>query len=218
MSVQHSRWKESIIACNIISIRHRPGVENPVADGLSRMWDGHDRSNTDGSNWSVLPNWEATKGIKNDILSISYVPPVTNPLEIQFAGDIFFEPIVKDLLGFNAGSTPSECRKESHRPTDFVVMDDKLWKISSKSSDRVTKTACIPPSQGFTRALETHMANGCFGPEHIQLHLRDHYFWPGMLTDCRQPQLECPKCKSFGAATRNSSLQPIRRSQPFAFT
>jgi transposase InsO family protein len=60
------------------------------------------------------------------------------------------------------------------------------------------------------------MANRCFGPEHIQLHLRDHYFWPGMLTDCRQAQLECPKCKSFGAATRNSLLQPIRRTQPFA--
>ena len=37
MSVHHSRWKESIPAHNIIPIRHRPGVENPVADGLSRM-------------------------------------------------------------------------------------------------------------------------------------------------------------------------------------
>ena len=41
MSVHHSRWKESILAHNIIAIRHQPGVENPVADGLSRMWDGH---------------------------------------------------------------------------------------------------------------------------------------------------------------------------------
>jgi hypothetical protein len=40
MSVHHSRWKESILAHNIIAICHRPGVENPVADGLSRMWEG----------------------------------------------------------------------------------------------------------------------------------------------------------------------------------
>ena len=73
MRVHHSRWKESILAHNIIAIRHRPGVENPVADGLSRMWDGYKRTSTDGSDWSVLPNWEATKGIVNDVLSISYV-------------------------------------------------------------------------------------------------------------------------------------------------
>ena len=59
------------------------------------------------------------------------------------------------------------------------------------------------------------MSNGCFGPEHIQLHLRDRYFWPGMLTDCRRAQLECPKCKSFGATTRNSALQPIWQTQLF---
>jgi hypothetical protein len=35
MSVHHSRWKESILAHNIIDIRHRPGIENPVVDGLS---------------------------------------------------------------------------------------------------------------------------------------------------------------------------------------
>src|ERR1700679_1307817 len=106
MSVHHSRWKESLLVRNIIAIRHRPGVENPVADGLSRMWDGCERTSTDGSNWSVLPNWEATKGIVNDILSISYVHPPIHSLETQFAGDIFFEPIVRHLLGHNAGATP----------------------------------------------------------------------------------------------------------------
>jgi transposase InsO family protein len=216
MSVHHSRWKESILAHNIIAIRHRPGVENPVADGLSRMWDGKDRTDKDGSGWSVLPNWEATKGIVNDILSISYVPPNIHPLETQFADDTFFEPIVKHLLGHDAGSTPAARRKATHQAAGFTIIDGKLWKISSKANDRVAKTECIPAAKGFSQALEAHMSNGCFGPEHIQLHLRDRYFWPGMLTDCRKAQLECPKCKSFGAATRNSALQPIRRTQPFA--
>ena len=97
-----------------------------------------------------------------------------------------------------------------------MILDDTLWKISSKANDRVSKTECIPAALGFAHALEAHMSNGCFGPEHIQPHLRDRYFWPGMLTDCRRAQLECPKCKSFGATTRNSALQPIRRTQPFA--
>ena len=171
MSVHHSQWKESILAHNIIAIRHRPGIENPVADGLSWMWDGHERTDTDGSSWSVLPNWEAAKGIVNDILSISYVPPSTHPLETQFAGDIFFEPIVKHLLGHDAGSTPAERRKAAHRAAGFMITDDKLWKVSSKASDRVARTECIPAAQGFTRALDVHISNGCFGPEHIQLHL-----------------------------------------------
>ena len=216
MSVHHSRWKESILAHNIIAIRHRPGVENPVADGLSRMWDSRERTSEDGSDWSVLPNWEATKGIVNDILSISYVPPNIHPLESRFASDIFFEPIVKHLLGHDAGSTPAARRKATHQALNFTILDDTLWKISSKANDRVAKTECIPAALGFSHALEAHMSNGCFGPEHIQLHLRDRYFWPGMLTDCRKALLECPKCKSFGPATRNSALQPIRRTQPFA--
>jgi hypothetical protein len=97
-------------------------VENPVADGLSRMWDRHERTDIDGSDWSVLPNWEATKGIVNDVQGISYVPPNIHPLEIQFTGDIFFEPIVKHLLGHNAGSTPSERRKATHRATGFGLV------------------------------------------------------------------------------------------------
>ena len=152
----------------------------------------------------------------NDILSISNVPPNLHPLETQFAGDIFFEPIVKHLLGHDAGSSPAERRKATHRATGFMVAANKLWKISSKASGWVAKTECIPTTQGFAQALEAHMSNGCFGPEHIQIHLCDHYFWPGMLTDCRQAQLECPKCKSFGPATRNSLLQPIRHTRPFA--
>lgn len=216
MSVHHSRWKEMILAHNIISIRHRPGVDNPVADGLSRMWEDRERTKTDGSNWSVLPDWEASKGIVNDILSVTILPNDKHPLEIRFNEDIFFRSIVRHLLGHTQGDTPSDQRKFAHRASDFMIADNKLWKVSTKSDDRVSCTECIPSAEGFDRALEAHLTNGCFGPEHIQLHLRDRYFWPGMYTDARQAQLECPKCKSFGPTARNSALQPIRRSKPFS--
>ena len=108
----------------------------------------------DGSDWSVLPNWEATKGIVNDILSVSYVPPNIHPLESRFASDLFFEPIVKHLLGHDAGSTPAARRKAMHQASSFTILDNTLWKISSKSSDRVAKTECIPAALGFAQALE----------------------------------------------------------------
>jgi hypothetical protein len=51
----HSRWMELILSHNIIDIHHLPGIENPVADGLSRMWRNCKQTSTDGSSWSVLP-------------------------------------------------------------------------------------------------------------------------------------------------------------------
>ncbi|KAF9456709.1 hypothetical protein BDZ94DRAFT_1118921, partial [Collybia nuda] len=132
----------------------------------------------DGSNWSVLPNWEASQGIVNDILSISHIPSPKQPLEIQFEDDIFFKPIVLHLLGFMAGDTPADRRKAAHRSSGFMIADGKLWKVSSKANDRVARTECIPSSQGFAQALKTHTTNGCFGPDLTQLHLRDKYFWP----------------------------------------
>ncbi|RDB30832.1 hypothetical protein Hypma_005999 [Hypsizygus marmoreus] len=180
------------------------------------MWEDRACSNTDGSSWSVLPNWEASKGIINDILSISELPSPKHPLETRFDDDIFFRPIVRHLLGHTQGETPSDQRKFAHRAMDFMIEDGKLWEVSTKPNDHVTRTECIPSADGFDYALEAHLTNGCFGPDHIQLHLRDRFFWPGMYTDSCQAQLECPKCKSFGAAARNSALQPIRRSKPFS--
>ncbi|GLB40100.1 hypothetical protein LshimejAT787_0706100 [Lyophyllum shimeji] len=216
MSVHHSHWKEMILAHNIISICHRPGIENPVADSLSRMWEDREHSDTDGSNWSVLPDWEVSKGIVNDILSVMEAPSSRHPLETCFEDDLFFWPIVRHLLGHAQGNTSSEQRKFAHQAMDFMIEDGKLWKVSTKRNDRVNRTECILSTEGFDRALEAHLTNGCFGPDHIQLHLRDKYFWPGIYTDARQAQLECPKCKSFGPAARNSVLRPIRRSKPFS--
>ena len=103
MRIHHSYWKESILAHNIITIQHGPGVKNSVADGLSRMWDRYKRTSTDRSDRSVLLNRKATKGIVNDVLSISYILP-----------DTFFGPIVKHLLGHNAGPTPATWSKATH--------------------------------------------------------------------------------------------------------
>ncbi|KAF8531761.1 hypothetical protein JB92DRAFT_2690816, partial [Gautieria morchelliformis] len=49
-------------------VQHRPGRDNPVADGLSRNWQEAQGTNEkDGSTWLVLLDWEANKGIVNDI-------------------------------------------------------------------------------------------------------------------------------------------------------
>ena len=64
----------------------------------------------DRSHWSVLPDWEAVKGIKNDVMSVIDATPYTleHPLETMFRGGVFFTPIVRHLLGKSAGDSMSE--------------------------------------------------------------------------------------------------------------
>jgi hypothetical protein len=217
MSVHHSRWKESILAHNIIDIRHRPGIENPVADGLSQMWRNRKRKLEDGSNWSVLPDWEATKGLHNDVMSISTSQPILPyKLEDRFKGDGFFELIVYHLLGHDSGSSISERRRAMHRAQGFIIERGKSWRLSSKATDRVSRTECIPCNEGFALALTTHKATGHFKSiDILKLHLHENYFWPGMDNDCRQVALECPECKHFGPSFHNTLLQPVQHSRPF---
>ena len=110
LNTHHSRWMQSILSHNIIDIRHRPGIKNLVADGLSRMWHNRKCTMTDGSHWSVLPDWETAKGIKNDVMSVinAMLYTLEHPLETMFRGDVFFMPIVRHLLGKSAGDSMSE--------------------------------------------------------------------------------------------------------------
>src|SRR5882762_8086636 len=210
---------ESILSHNIVDIRHRPGIENPVTDGLSRMWRNRKRSQTDVSTWSVLPDWEASKGIQNDIMAISDSPnPSEHLLETKFKGDIFFAPIVKHLLGRSTGDSAMEWRKAMHRAEGFLLEGNKLWRVSSKTGDRVPRTECIPTTAGFQLALDAHKANIHFSADILKLHLHDWCFWPSLDTDCRQACIECPHCKSFGPAKLNALLQPIRQVKPFDLT
>jgi transposase InsO family protein len=177
----------------------------------------------DGSNWSVLADWEATHGIHNDIMHIDMSPPPTDaiplPYELEdlFKGDVFFEPIVRHLLGHNTGSNIAECRRAKHRAQGFIIEHGKLWRISTKANDRVSRTECIPKAEAFDLAMNTHRSIGHFkSVDILKLHLHDRYFWPRMDNDCRQVALECPECKNFGPAHHNALLQPIRRSRPFS--
>jgi transposase InsO family protein len=181
------------------------------------MWTARKRTSADGSDWSVLADWETTKGIVRDLLSVSTATDgIRHPLQAQFADDIFFSPIVEHLLGHTAGATISDRKRAAHRSAGFMIEDGKLWRIADSAARRVARTECIPAAQGFEKALEIHAANGHFSVESTKLKISDRYFWPGMDTDCRQVMLECPRCKSFGPTTLNSLLQPIRRTQPFS--
>jgi hypothetical protein len=67
----HARWRDGILAHQIIDIRHVLGKINVVADGLSHQWKGQDPKELkgDGSQWTVNSDRDEEVGLTNDILA-----------------------------------------------------------------------------------------------------------------------------------------------------
>lgn len=123
---------QSILSHNIIDIRHHPGIHNPITNGLSRMWHNCTCSSTDGLHWSVLPDWEASKGFRNDVMSVLDMPDtLEHLLETKFKGDVFFAPIIRHLLGKSAGDSIPERQCAMHQAEGFMIENDKLWRVST---------------------------------------------------------------------------------------
>ena len=214
-SSHHSRWEESVLARQIVDIRHRPGIENPVANAISRKWRNRPHVPGDGSSWTVQPDWDQRQGVKNDVMQVTAESTHQHEVLTRYADDVFFRPITQHLLGLNSGDSPQDRRRAAHRATGFMIENGKLWRISTRATDRTPKTECIPSSEAFDLARRHHEDRGHFGHEHGKLSLRDSFFWPGMDTDTRRVIIECPQCKSFGTPHLNALLQPVCRRQPF---
>ncbi|KAF8232415.1 hypothetical protein L208DRAFT_1271989, partial [Tricholoma matsutake] len=105
----------------------------------------------DGSEWSVLLDWEATQGIKNDIMLVTEMTLTQNPhlLETCYKDDSFFQLIIQYLLGHTTGTTISEHRRTVHRAEGFMIKDGKLWRVSKRADEWAPQTECIPCMEGF---------------------------------------------------------------------
>ena len=67
LSATHARWRDSILAHQIVDIRHVPGKLNVVADRLSRASEGTENEGGDGSEWTVSEDWEASVRLTHDV-------------------------------------------------------------------------------------------------------------------------------------------------------
>jgi hypothetical protein len=70
----HARWRDGVLAHQIIDVQHKPGHLNPVADGISRKYVNLPTEKNDGHEWTVSEDWEARTGIQNDIFQIESLP------------------------------------------------------------------------------------------------------------------------------------------------
>lgn len=218
----HERWRESIIARQIVAVRHKPGTDNRVCDALSRMYESRpDDDTAPGRETSVDPGWEAAKGVINDVTLLLDDEAAARLLD-RFAGDSFFADILLFLL-FDTGSpdeSPSqeelkERKRRSHRAENFLIEEGKLWLLRESSPKTRSKVECIPKSEGKELALAVHSAGGHFGRDMTILALQQQYFWPALRRDVIETITSCPRCKNFGPRLLSAQLKPITRARPF---
>ncbi|KAB5590316.1 Retrovirus-related Pol polyprotein [Ceratobasidium theobromae] len=140
LNLTHERWRESIIAHRIITVRHQPGVENPVCDTLSRKWQYRENKG-EGREDSVDPSWEAHKGLVEEMNLLVEDSEAREVLD-RFEGDDYFGEIVRYLvLGLvdDEDMTPSNIarvqERAAHRVVGFEVAEGKLWRVAGKAAN-----------------------------------------------------------------------------------
>ncbi|KIJ35102.1 hypothetical protein M422DRAFT_80194, partial [Sphaerobolus stellatus SS14] len=131
----------------------------------------------DGGDWSVQPEWEGKKGLVNNVFGIEDDGELI-ALRERFREDPWFLEIVDYLVGNTKSLSVRERRRLHHKAAGFWLEDGKLWRASTKATDRTAKTECIPCAEGIQKARTAHEANGHFAWDHTRLHLQDTYFWP----------------------------------------
>ena len=102
LSATHARWRDGILAHQIIDIRHVPGKLNVVADGLSRANERSDHEEGDGSEWTVSEDWEANTGLTHNVFLLSMTEaPETTKLRERFKHEPIFAEVIDTMLGMD---------------------------------------------------------------------------------------------------------------------
>jgi hypothetical protein len=97
LSATHARWREGILAHQIVDVRHVPGRINVVADGLSQANEGSPNEEGDGSQWTVSEDWETVTGLTHNVFYI-YTTDPTAPEVAQLRDRFKHEPIFLEVI------------------------------------------------------------------------------------------------------------------------
>ncbi|QRW03363.1 Retrovirus-related Pol polyprotein from transposon opus [Ceratobasidium sp. AG-Ba] len=217
----HERWQESIIARDIVAVRHLPGKDNKACDALSRMYEGClDPEEGPGRNDDVNPGWESRKDLLNDMYHLVSDPDVVDLLK-RFEDDDFFTDILLHLLFERNPENPDkpedqkERKRRAHKAEGYFVEDGKLWLSAGKQARNGHQVECIPISKGSQLALSVHEAGGHFGRDMTVLTLQQRYHWPRLRQHATEAVTTCPRCKNFGPRLLSALMKPITRARPF---
>jgi len=215
LNAAHARWRDGILAHQIIDVRHVPGRINVVADGISRKWEGTPRQGGDGSEWTVCEDWEANTGLTNDILHVSTNDDITT-LRERFKNEPAFAEVIDAILMIKDSRSVRDRRRARHRASQYLIEDGKLWRLKGGTAIRArTRVECITKDEAKVLAFQQHTEHGHWRCDSIKIALMDRIWCPGLNAIILDAIEDCVRCKNFGTTHIHSLLEPITRHHPF---
>ena len=215
LSATHARWRDGVLAHNIVDVRHIPGKIN-IADGISRQYEGTDKVPGDGSEWTVTLDWEETMGLVHDLYHVVESLDLT-VLQERFKDEPLFLDVIDAIVGLSSNNvTVQEKKRAQHRKTQYMLDEGKLWFVGGGSGTRArARRKCVSRVEAVELAWLEHEQGGHWHRDAIKLALADRYHSPKMDELIVKAIMDCAHCKNFGGTHLHSLLQPIVRCHPF---
>jgi len=215
LSATHARWRDGVLAHNIVDVRHIPGRIN-IADGVSRQYEGTDKTPGDGSEWTVTPDWEEVMGLVHDLYHIVDLPDLM-VLKERFKDEPLYLDVIDAIIGLSSREvTVREKKRAQHRKTQYMIEDGKLWFVGGGNGTRArARRECVSQTEVVVLAKAEHEQGGHWHRDAMKLALLDRYHSPKLNKSIVKAITDCAWCKNFGGTHLNSLLQPITRCHPF---
>ncbi|CAM8993679.1 unnamed protein product [Rhodiola kirilowii] len=168
-----------------VEIRDKKGIENSVADHLSRIVRGEE----EGKITESFPD--------EHLYAVSTKVP-------------WYAPIVNFLVGgtFPPSFTKSQCMKLRHDARFYLWDDPYVWKIGV---DQILRR-CIPDNEiesvlGFCHEFA---CGGHFGPRRTARKILDSgFFWPSLFRDAYEKCRKCDRCQRVGNVTARNEMPQV---------
>ena len=217
LSATHARWRDGILAHQIIDVHHVPGRLNVVADGLSRAGEGTEHEEGDSSEWTVSEDWESDKGLIHDVflLTDANAPEITM-LRDWFKDEPIFAEVIDTILDLDQGANLQTQKCARHRASEYMIEEGKLWRIAGCHSTRAcSKVEFVMRGEAVQLASVEHKSKGHWQQDSVKKSLLDRIWSPGLDASIVKGIIDCRVCKNFGNTHLNSLLDPITRRHPF---
>jgi len=215
LNATHARWRDGIMAHQIVAVRHIPGKTNLVGDGLSRKDEDMPTRGGDGSGWSVQPDWEAARGLTYDLFAVDEpTEQVPTTIQQRFHNERVFLEVIEAILNGQQGATEADRKRAAYKAEGYMLEGNRLWKLGGVTEIRGTaRRECITREEAVVLASAEHERTH-MGRDLIKMQLIDRIHSPGLDASILKAIRSCGRCKNFGATHLHALLQPIVRRQP----
>jgi hypothetical protein len=208
LTVTHMRWQDTVLAHNIVDVWHVPGMTN-IADGVSRQHKGQPHTKTDGSTWSVSPDWEEREGIIMGIDNVAVSKEMEGLLQ-HFEKEPLFKMVIEALELINGEMSIKEKKRAHHQVSEYMIEDGKLWHVGGGTKVRAkARRECITQEEAVELVRKEHEQGGHWHRDGIKIVLTDSIHSPKLNQSIVKVIMDCTRSKGLKGTHLNTLLQPI---------